>query len=76
MNSIAVWVFSQLGEKTLQALTTTYEGAAVTWWVAANKILIHSFGAYSGPLAFGILCDLFWLGVMGILYWRRIFVKL
>ena len=29
-----------------------------------------------GSLAFAVLFDLFWLGVMGILYWRRIFIKL
>jgi hypothetical protein len=28
----------------------------------------------NGSLAFAILYDLFWLGIMGILYWRRIFI--
>jgi predicted acyltransferase len=77
MNSIAVWVFSQLGMKTLMAINTSSpSGATVSWWKAGGDRLAYYLGPMNGSLAFAILYDLFWLGVMGILYWRRIFIKL
>ena len=76
MNSIAVWVFSQLGEKTLQALHTADNGAVVSWWTAGITGFAHYIGPYSGPLMFGVVCDLFYLGILGIFYWRRVFIKL
>jgi hypothetical protein len=36
----------------------------------------HTIGPMNGSLTFAILYVLFWLGVMGILYQRRIFIKL
>jgi predicted acyltransferase len=77
MNSIAVWVFSQLGMKTLMAITIPdHKGAMVSLWTAGGARLSCYLGPMNGSLAFAILYDLFWLGVMGILYWRRIFIKL
>lgn len=66
-NSIAVWVFSQLGMKTMQAMG---------WWEAGGGVLMHYLGPLNGSLAFAIVYDLFWLGVMAILYRRKIFIKL
>ncbi len=66
-NSIAVWVFSQLGMKALQA---------IGWWEAGGNLLMGSFGKMNGSLAFAALYDLFWLAVMAIFYWRKIFIKL
>ena len=77
MNSIAVWVFSQMGNKTLMAINLTRpDGTAVSLWTAAGQGLARYFGPMDGSLVFAILYDLFWLGVMGVLYRRRIFIKL
>ncbi len=77
VNSLAVWVFSQLGMKTLMAINITGSGGAVvSLWKAGGDYLAHILGPLNGSLAFAILYDLFWLGVMGILYRRRIFIKL
>ena len=77
MNSIAVWVFSQMGMKTLMAINIAPAGqAAVSLWKAGGNSLAYYLGRMNGSLAFAILYDLFWLGVMGILYRRRIFIKL
>jgi hypothetical protein len=43
---------------------------------AGGARLACYLGPMNGSLAFAILYDLFWLGVMGILYWRRIFIRL
>jgi predicted acyltransferase len=76
-NSIAVWVFSQLGMKTLMAINITGpNGTAVNLWKAGGDRLAYYFGPLNGSLLFAVLYDLFWLGVMGILYWRRVFIKL
>jgi predicted acyltransferase len=77
MNSIAVWVFSQLGMKALMAIHIIgSDGAAIHLWKAGGNWLAYYLGPMNGSLAFAVLYDLFWLGVMGILYWRRIFIKL
>ena len=76
-NSIAVWVFSQLGMKTLEAIDVTgADGAGVSLWKAGGQYLDYRLGVMNGSLAFAVMYDLFWLGVMGILYRRRIFIKL
>ena len=77
VNSLAVWVFSQLGMKTLMAIDITGpNGAAVSLWKAGGDWLASFLGPMNGSLAFAILYVLFWLGVMGILYRQRIFIKL
>ena len=65
VNSIAVWVFSQLGMKTLMAIKQ---------WTPAPQAGAIS-GRMNGSLAFAVLFDLFWLGAMCILYRRRIYIK-
>lgn len=77
MNSIAVWVFSQMGEKALKAFQMTAPaGGAIDYWTAANGFFIQHLGQWSGPLVFASVFELFWLGIMAILYHRRIFIKL
>ncbi len=77
VNSIAVWVFSQLGMKTLMAFQTVApDGTAVNLWKAGGDMFSRHLGPMGGPFVFAVLYDLFWLGVMGILYWRRIYIKL
>jgi predicted acyltransferase len=77
VNSLAVWVFSQLGMKTFMAINITGpDGTAVSLWKAGGDRFAYYLGPMNGSLAFAILYVLFWLGVMGILYQRRIFIKL
>jgi predicted acyltransferase len=77
VNSLAVWVFSQWGMKTLMAIhITNANGAVENLWKAGGNSLAYYLGPMNGSLAFAILYDLFWLGVMGILYWRRVYIKL
>lgn len=72
VNSISVWVFSQLGMKTLTAVHT----GNTTLWKAGGDSFSRYLGPMNGSLAFAIAFDLFWLGVMWLLYRRRIFIKM
>ncbi|MCW5981823.1 MAG: DUF5009 domain-containing protein [Bryobacteraceae bacterium] len=77
MNSIAVWVFSQMGNKTLMAIQIAgADGAPVSLWKASGEFLASYLSPMNGSFVFAIVYVLFWLGVMGILYRRRIFIKL
>ena len=77
LNSIAVWVFSQLGMKTLMAVHIAGpDGTPVSLWTAGGSYLARYLGPMNGSLAFAILYDLFWLAVMYVFYRRRIFIKL
>ena len=77
VNSLAVWVFSQMVMKILTAIPVAGpDGAAISLWKAGGEILSSYLGPLNGSLAFAVLYDLFWLGVMGILYKRRIYIKL
>lgn len=77
MNSIAVWVFSQLGMKTLMAINVASPGGTtISLWQLWGESFARYLGRMNGSLAFAILFDIFWLGVMGILYRRRIVIKL
>lgn len=77
MNSVLVWIFSQLGMKTLMAIPMAGPGGTpVNLWTAAGECLSRYLGPMNGSLAFAILYDLFWLGVMYVFYRRRVFVKL
>jgi predicted acyltransferase len=77
LNSIAVWVFSQLGMKTLMAIPISGpHGTPVDLWTAGGNSLARYLGPLNGSLVFAIVYDLSWLGVMYALYRRRIFIKL
>ena len=66
MNSLMVWVFSQLVMKTLVALKL---------WTPGAEFLAQYLGRMNASLAFAVFFDLFCLGAMWILYRRRIFIK-
>lgn len=74
-NSVAVWIFSQFGMKTLTAIPTSAVPGATDLWHAGGVILSRYLGDMNGSLAFAILYDLFWLSVLGVMYRRRIFLK-
>ena len=77
VNSLAVWVFSQLAMKTLVAIELHPAGAApLNLWKAGAGVFAPYLGPVGGSLVFAILYVLFCLGVMAILYRRRIFIKL
>lgn len=76
VNSVAVWIFSQLSMKTLMAIQTiAADGSTSNLWRAGGNLLAQHLGPMGGSFAFAVLFDLFWLGLMGILYWRRIYIK-
>ncbi len=76
VNSVAVWIFSQLSMKTLTAMETAgADGSAVSLWKAGGEALATHLGPMGGSLAFAVLFNVFWLGMMSILYWRRIYIK-
>jgi predicted acyltransferase len=76
VNSIAVWVLSQMGMKTMVAIEMDYHGKALNLWKVCGEIFSGWLGPMNGPLAFAIVFDLFWLGVMWILYRRRIYIRI
>ncbi len=77
VNSIAVWTLTELGMKTLEAIQTVApDGTATNLWKASGDLLGRYFGPMGGSFAVAVLYDLLWLGVMGILYRRRIFIKI
>ncbi len=77
VNSLAVWVLSQLGMKTLMAIyISSAPGGGANLWKAGGEAFARYLGPMNGSLAFAILYDLFWLAALGILYRRRIFLKL
>jgi predicted acyltransferase len=76
VNSVAVWIFSQLSMKTLMAITTVAaDGTSVSLWKAGGNLLSSYLGPMGGSFVFAVLFDLLWLAIMGILYWRRIYIK-
>lgn len=72
VSSIAVWVFSQLGMKTLMGIPAG-DG---TLWTASGEVFARHLGPEGGSLAFAIVYESFWLAVMWTLYRRRIFIKI
>ena len=76
MNSIAVWVLSQLGMKTMMAINASAaDGSAINLWRFCGESFDRYLGKINGSLAFAIVFDLFWLGVLWVLYRRRIYIK-
>ena len=66
-----------MGMKTHTAINIGSAGdAPVNAWKAGGEYLAHYLGPLNGSLTFAILCVLFCLGIMGILYRRKIFIKL
>jgi predicted acyltransferase len=43
-------------------------------WVYQN-LFASWLAPINASLGFALLVVLFWMGVMGVLYWRRIFIK-
>ncbi len=78
MNAIAVFVASGLLTRTLTRWRVPIEGGETTsayTWIYQN-VFASWAGPLNGSLAFAISYILFWLAIIWILYWRRIFIKI
>jgi predicted acyltransferase len=72
VNAIAAFFLSSLGARVITQIPvgeTTLKG-----WVYAT-IFVPGLSPANASLGFALSYTLFWLGVMGVLYWRRIFIK-
>ena len=78
MNAIAVFVASGLLTKTLVLWRVPIAGGETTsayGWIYQN-VFASWAGPLNGSLAFAISYILFWLAIIWVLYWRRIFIKI
>lgn len=78
MNSIAVFVLSGLVAKTMiYTKLAQPDGSEISVWSWVYKNLFVSWAdPINASLAFAITNILFWLGMMAILYRKRIFIKI
>ncbi len=78
MNSIAVFVLSGLAAKTMiYTKLTRADGKRISLWGWVYKNLFLTWAdPINASLAFAIANVLFWLGIMAILYRKRIFIKI
>lgn len=75
MNAIAVFVASGLLARVMGIVRVGNEGQSSKAWIYVN--LFSSWaGPLNGSLAFALSYVLLWLGIMWILYRRRIFIKI
>lgn len=78
MNAITVFVLSGLVAKTMiYTKLAQPDGSEISIW---NWVYINLFTSWANPinasLAFAVTNILFWLGIMAILYRKRIFIKI
>ena len=78
MNSIAVFVLSGLAAKTMiYTKIALSDGKKISVWSWVYKNLFLSWAdPINASLAFAVANVLFWLGIMAILYRKRIFIKI
>jgi predicted acyltransferase len=75
MNAIAVFVASGLLARVMGMVRVGEGGPSLKGWI--YQTLFASWaGPLNGSLAFAVSYVLFWFGVLWILYWRRIFIKI
>jgi predicted acyltransferase len=76
-NSLAVWIGSVTLKDTLEKIKPAGPaGKAVDLKTHLYDGLVPWLGSWNASLAFAVLYVLFWLGIMGVLYRRRIFFKI
>ena len=77
MNAIAVFVLSGLLARLLILIKIDSGGSEVSLkgWLY-EQVFAAAIGPLNGSLAFAVANVLFWLGMMAILYRRRIFIKI
>jgi predicted acyltransferase len=75
MNAIAVFVASGLLARVMGLVRVVEGGPTLKGWIYEN--LFSSWaGPLNGSLAFALSYVLFWLGLMWLLYRRRLFIKI
>lgn len=72
VNAIAAFFLSSLGARVLTQIPVG--GTSLKGWVYAT-VYVPNLSPVNASLAFALTYTLFWLGVMGVFYWRRIFIK-
>jgi predicted acyltransferase len=75
MNAIAVFVASGLLAKTMGLIRVGTEGTSLKGWIFSRGFESWA-GTLNGSLLFALSYVLFWLGLMWVLYRRRIFIKI
>ena len=75
VNAIAAFFLSSAGARTLNMIKVGSEKVALKTWIFDNFFLSWAT-PINASLAFAITYVLFWLGVMTILYKKKIFIKL
>ncbi|KUO62197.1 hypothetical protein APF79_04290 [bacterium BRH_c32] len=76
MNAITVYVLSIVTAKIIKLLTFTSNGTlyhARSW--AYENILLSIFGNNGASLAYALIYCAIWCGIMWILYYKKIFIK-
>jgi predicted acyltransferase len=77
MNSIAVWVGSMLSRQTLEAITISgRDSTPVDLKTFIFRWMASWIGPMNGSLLFAVGFILVWMGIMTILYRKKIFIKL
>ena len=74
VNAIAAFFLSSLGARILN-LIKVGDGVALKTWLYENLFLGTGLAPVNASLLFAITYVVFWLGVMWVLYRKRIFIK-
>lgn len=72
LNAIAAYWLSEIGANLLYMIRIG--DTSLRSWVYQN-LFASWLAPINASLGFALLVVLFWMGVMGVLYWRRIFIK-
>jgi predicted acyltransferase len=75
MNAILVFVASGLMARILGMIRVGSEGVPLKTWMY-ESLFASWAGPLNGSLVFAVVYVLFWLGLMWVLYNRRIFIKI
>lgn len=76
-NSLFVFVASGIMVKTILRITATYRTEDVTLYTFLYKtIFVPLAGDLNGSLLFAISWIGVWLGILWILYWKKVFIKI
>jgi predicted acyltransferase len=75
MNAIAVFVASGLLARVMGLIRVGSEATPLKTWIY-ERLFASWAGPLNGSLAFALTYVLFWLALMGLLYQRRVFIKI
>ncbi len=75
VNALAYFMLAGIFTRILLLIRVGEEGVRLKTWLY-QSIFAPLFGPMNGSLAFAIFYIIFWLGIMTLLYRKRIFIKL